>query len=118
MKAPPPEPDYSLTTDPNSGKPIKSGAKLVMRLNAALNTEKAQHAGEFLDPTAYGVVYGGGTSGGGTSGGGTSGAWEDEDADRCASEKKKKSRLEGDGTEAQDGAADSSEWEEIVCNDS
>ena len=100
MKAPPPEPDYSLTTDPNSGKPIKSGAKLVMRLNAALNTEKAQHAGEFLDPTAYGVVYGGGTSGGGTSG-----AWEDDDADGAAS-KKKKSRLEGDGAAAQDSADD------------
>ena len=97
--------DYSLTTDPISGKPIEPGARLVMKLNAELDTEKARHAGEFLHPEVYGSVYGVGTSGGGTSGGGTSGAWEDDDADGAAS-KKKKSRLEGDGAAAQDSADD------------
>ena len=99
-----PELDYSLTTDPNTGKPIKQGTKLVMTLNSELNTQKAQLAGEFLAPRAFESVYGGGASGGGTSGGGTSGAWEEEDAGGgCASEKKK-SRFEGDGTAARDSA--------------
>ena len=102
--------DYSLTTDPISGKPIEPGARLVMKLNAELDTEKALPAAArstpaVLAPRVYGSVYGVGTSGGGTSGGGTSGAWEDDNADGAAS-KNKKSRLEGDGAAAQDSADD------------
>ena len=57
----------------------------------------------------YNRVYGDGdgASGGGagTSGGGTSGAWEGG-AGGPASEKKEKSRSEGDGNAAQDSADD------------